>query len=140
MSKKNKNNKKAIISSTAPVTTPENVVEESAPIAPAEEMTQGEVKSSINVIDMGKFTESTRQNTAGGMDPNRQVDLMKMMHETFRIDPDAAAKYGMVPDAVDKINRITAIGQVALLANEIAFAQNPFAIRSESHNLRLFSK
>lgn len=135
MSKKNKNNKKAIINPTAPITVSKNTIEEPIPAAPVEKTTQEEVKSPINVIDMGKFTESTRQNTAGGMDPNRQVDLMKMMHETFRIDPDAAAKYGMVPDAVDKINRITAIGQVALLANEIAFAQNPFAIRMRKSQL-----
>ena len=134
MSKKNKGNRKAAINPVISTNTTENVVEEPIPTAPVEEVKE-DVKTPINVIDMGKFTENTLKSTAGGMDPNRQVDLMKMMHETFRTDPDAASKYGMVQDAVDKINRITAIGQVALLANEITLAQNPFAVRMRKSQL-----
>lgn len=142
MSKKNKtksvNNKKSPISE-APVQTSNNeeqseqIAEKEIPTAPVEEVK--EEKSPINVIDMGKFTENTQKSTVGGLDPNHQVDLIKMMHETFRKDPDAASKYGMTQDAVDKINSITAVSQVALLANEIAFAQNPFAIRMRKNQL-----
>jgi hypothetical protein len=51
-----------------------------------------------------------------------------MMHETYRLDPKAAVHIGIEQDTVDKINRITAIGQVAVLTNEIAMANTPFAI------------
>nr|DAQ57702.1 MAG TPA: hypothetical protein [Crassvirales sp.] len=100
-----------------------------APKAPTAPKVEEKKESRINVIDIGSFTEITKQNSANGLSPDRQVDLLKMMHETFRTDPHAAEKYNMSNEAIDKINRISAIGQIAVLANEVTLSNNPFAIR-----------
>lgn len=71
-----------------------------------------------------------------GLDPNHQVDLTKMMHETFRLDPNAAKKYNMADETVAAINEANAIAQVCILANEVTFAQNPFAIRMKESQLK----
>ena len=101
----------------------------SAPKAPAAPKVEEKKESRINVIDISSFTEITKQNSANGLSPDRQVDLLKMMHETFRTDPHASAKYNMSNEAIEKINRISAIGQIAVLANEVTLSNNPFAIR-----------
>lgn len=80
------------------------------------------------VTDLDAFIASVGKASQEGLDPNRRVDLLKIMHETFRMDPDAAKKYNMSQEIVSKINHATAIGQVAALACEAAFGKNPFAI------------
>ena len=82
----------------------------------------------IAVIQLGDLDKLAQSRALAGLDPNHTVDLLKMMHETYRLDPKAAEHIGIAQDAVDKINRITAIGQVAVLTNEIAIAQTPFAV------------
>ena len=109
------------------------VIEEVKEDAPKKE-------SVVNVVDLGKLSEQMLNRTAGGLDPNHQVDLLKMAHETFRMDPEAAKRYGMSDEAVEKINHITAIGQVAVLTNEIIYAENPFAITMRQSQLQLMSE
>lgn len=82
----------------------------------------------IAVIQLGDLDKLAQTRALAGLDPNHTVDLLKMMHETYRLDPKAAEHVGIAQEAVDKINRITAIGQVAVLTNEIAIAQTPFAV------------
>ena len=89
----------------------------------------------IQVLDLNNFIENVGKVSQEGLDPNRRVDLLKMMHETYRMDPAAAKRYGMSQDTVDEINRITAIGQVAALACEVAFGKNPFAIKMSTSQL-----
>lgn len=84
--------------------------------------------SQVSVIQLGDLDKLAQTRALSGLDPNRTVDLLKMMHETYRLDPAAAKKLNISQDSVDKINRITAIGQVAILTNEIRLAQTPFAI------------
>ena len=132
MSKNKKAAKEAKVVTKAPVVEAPKV--EDVKAEPTNE------KPVVNVVDLGKFTEQVRQNTAGGLDPNHQVDLLKMAHETFRQDPDAAKRYGMSEEAVEKINHITAIGQVAVLANEIVYANNPFAITMRQSQLQLMAE
>lgn len=103
-----------------------------APAAPTVETpATEEVKTptTVGVLDMTKFMENVTSATSEGLDPNRRVDLLRMMHETFRTDPNAAQRYKMSQDVVDQINGITAIGQIAALACEVTFAKNPFAIK-----------
>lgn len=82
----------------------------------------------IAVIQLGDLDKLAQTRALAGLDPNHTVDLLKMMHETYRLDPKAAEHIGIAQETVDKINRITAIGQVAVLTNEVALAQTPFAI------------
>lgn len=85
-------------------------------------------KPQISVIQLGDLDKLAQQRALSGLDPNHTVDLLKMMHETYRLDPAAATKLNVSQESVDKINRITAIGQVAILTNEIMVAQTPFAV------------
>ena len=89
----------------------------------------------VSVIDLQDFTKKMTQTSAEGLDPNRRVDLLKMMHDTFRTDANAAQKYGMSQDAIDKINKITAIGQIAAFTCEVVYAKNPFAVRMQPSQL-----
>lgn len=94
--------------------------------------------STINVLDVNDFEKKLTATAQEGLDPNRRVDLLKMMHETFRVDKDAAAKYNMSEETINKINVITAIGQIAALSCEIVYAKNPFALKmnvSELNNI-----
>lgn len=84
--------------------------------------------SNIAVIQLGDLDKLAQARALAGLDPNHTVDLLKMMHDTFRLDPKAAEHIGVSAETIDKVNRITAIGQVAVLTNEIALAQTPFAI------------
>lgn len=99
--------------------------------APANKTTKQETagnKSQVSVIQLGDLDKLAQTRALSGLDPNHTVDLLKMMHETYRLDPAAAQKLNISQDSVDKINRITAIGQVAILTNEIMIAQTPFAV------------
>lgn len=98
--------------------------------APASKTNKQETanKSQISVISLGDLDQLAQTRALSGLDPNHTVDLLKMMHETYRLDPTAAQKLNISQDSVDKINRITAIGQVAILTNEIMIAQTPFAV------------
>lgn len=97
--------------------------------APANKTNQETDKQSqISVIQLGDLDKLAQTRALSGLDPNHTVDLLKMMHETYRLDPAAAQKLNISQDSVDKINRITAIGQVAILTNEIMIAQTPFAV------------
>lgn len=63
-----------------------------------------------------------------GLDPNHRMDLITVMHETFRKDPMAATHTGMPQETVNSINRINAVMQVAALTCEITLAKNPFTM------------
>lgn len=109
------------------------------PKAPEVVTNTTDVKSTNNqpveVLDVNSFTKSMTSTIAEGLDPNRRVDLLKMMHETFRMDPHAATRYNMSQETVDKINSITAIGQLAAMTCEVVYAKNPFAIKMNAAQL-----
>ena len=115
-----------------------NPAEVKAPVTDNTEK-QEDTKQTIDVIDTKEFAKNINGSSVG-LDANHQVDLLKTMHETFRMDPHAAEKYKMSQDAVDKINRITAIGQVTILANEAMFAKTPFAITLKRTQLDAFKE
>ena len=110
-----------------------------APETPKEESEKKEEKvdikkGDIKVIDVSNLEQKMATST-NGLDRNHQVDLLKMMHETFRLDKDAAARYGMSQEAVEEINRLNAIGQVTVLANEVVNGGSDFAVRMRLENL-----
>lgn len=64
-------------------------------------------------------------NNATTMDRNHQVDMLKIMHETFHPthDPDAAAHTGFSQETVDKMNRLKALGIAVVFGQEVAFGK-----------------
>lgn len=99
-----------------------------APAAKKPEVETATTQKPIQVLDMNSFIENVGKASQEGLDPNRRVDLLRIMHETFRVDKDAATKYNMPEGVVNKINELTAAGMIHALASEITFGKNPFAI------------
>lgn len=93
-----------------------------------EEAKVEEVKPAINVINTGQLKENLNPQTSG-LSPDKQVDLLAMMDRTFRQDKNAAAHCRMSQEAVNMINEISAIGQVAVLMNEVVNGTSDFAVR-----------
>ena len=68
--------------------------------------------------------------TAGGasMDRNRQVDLLKMAHERFFLDENAAEHTGFPQGTIDKLNHINALGIAVCVCNEVKYGTSDFAV------------
>ena len=64
---------------------------------------------------------------ANGLDPNHQVDLIKMTHEYFKNSPDLIQKFNISQDVVDNMNHINMIAIAAAWASEMTFSKTPFA-------------
>ena len=84
-------------------------------------------QTKVNVLDMRDFDPNKVQSGFGSLDANHTVDLLKISHETFRVDPNAAARNGVSQEVVDTINHVTAIGQVVMLAVQAQAGDTPFA-------------
>lgn len=98
-----------------------------------QEQTSGNANDStksgkVAVVQLGDLDKLAQARALAGLDPNHTEDLLRMLDKRFYDDKDAAKRYNIAQDTVDKINEITAIGMVALLTNEISVAQTPFAI------------
>lgn len=80
------------------------------------------------VVETVKNNPSITQHTT--MDRNHQVDMLKIMHETFHPshDPDAAAHTGMAQETVDKLNRLKALGIAVVFGQEVSFGNSDFAM------------
>lgn len=68
--------------------------------------------------------------TTGGssMDRNHQVDLLKMAHDRFFLDENAAEHTGMPQGAIDKLNHINALGIAVCICNEVKYGTSDFAV------------
>ena len=68
--------------------------------------------------------------TAGGasMDRNHQVDLLKMAHERFFLDENAAEHTGFPQGTIDKLNHINALGIAVCVCNEVKYGTSDFAV------------
>lgn len=68
--------------------------------------------------------------TTGGssMDRNHQVDLLKMAHDRFFLDENAAEHTGIPQGAIDKLNHINAIGIAVCMCNEVKYGSSDFAV------------
>lgn len=64
---------------------------------------------------------------ANGLDPNHQVDLIRMTHEYFKNSPDLIQKFDISQDVVDNMNHVNMIAIAAAWANEMTFSKTPFA-------------
>lgn len=84
-------------------------------------------KEDDGIVNLLKdMPEGQRQQYLAGLDPNRRMDLIRVMHETFRTDPMAASHTGFGQEAVNSINKINAAMQVGALVCELVVAKNPF--------------
>ena len=84
-------------------------------------------QTKVNVIDVRDFDPNNVKNGFGSLDANHTVDLLKMSHETFRMDPNAAQHNGVSQEVVDTMNHVNAIGQVAMVAIQAYMDNTPFA-------------
>lgn len=64
---------------------------------------------------------------ANGLDPNHQVDLIRMTHEYFKNSPDLIQKFDISQGVVDNMNHVNTIAIAAAWANEMTFSKTPFA-------------
>lgn len=100
-------------------------------------------KDKTVVVDTIKETDVLAQAAAAtstshsSMDRNHQVDMMKMIHETFCIqDPEIVKEHtGVDITTISKINHIAAIGKVVIFANEVAFGTSDFALMMRKSEL-----
>jgi hypothetical protein len=81
-------------------------------------------------VEQVKATTQPTTTTSTTMDRNHQVDMLKIMHETFHPshDPDAAAHTGFSQETVDKMNRLKALGIAVVFGQEVAFGNSDFAM------------
>lgn len=91
-----------------------------------EKKTSNQPTNKVEVIQLKDLEQFASQ--SNGLDPNHTVDLLGMLNERFYRDKDASVKYNIAQDNVDKINEITAVGMVAVLANEVQTSKSQFAI------------
>ena len=72
--------------------------------------------------------ENAVQDTARkGLDPNHTTDLLKLSAKYFHDTPDAAKRYGLSQKTVDTMDRCTAVGVIALYAQEVTLSETPWA-------------
>lgn len=108
---------------------------ESAAAQAAQKQKAPETKTPVSVIQLGDFEKFAELSKTGGMDHNHIMDMIRVQHETFRMDPKAAEHTGMSQEAIDKINQINAVEQVALMASVVTYDKTPFAISMRASQL-----
>ena len=99
---------------------------------PSTENKNGQQKQTTvkNTIDLTNMSPEQVRAYQQGLSPDKYVDLIKVQHETFRMDPKAAEHTGMSQEMVDNINKVNAAMQVSAMVCEVVLAKNP-------HNLIL---
>ena len=97
--------------------------------APKTEAPKVENAEIISAEESAKVFQKTlnKSQYGQGLDPNRRVDLLTSLTKVFHDDPEAAKRYNMTHETVKSINQCTAIGLVTVLAQEVAFGENPFS-------------
>lgn len=89
----------------------------------------------IQVIQLGDLDKLAQQKALAQLDPNHQVDLMTGLRKMLHEDPNAAVKYDISQEAVDKINKLVMLGHVTIFANTILTETTPFAITMRASQL-----
>ena len=101
----------------------------------ANKKNKGNVKVAQNNNNGGNGVNSAVEaaamlTTSGGasMDRNHQVDLLKMAHERFFLDENAAEHTGFPQGTIDKLNHINALGIAVCVCNEVKYGTSDFAV------------
>lgn len=95
--------------------------------APEAPNAQPAAAAPTKVVDFKGIMESMASESAKGLDPNHQVDLLNLAHDIYGRDPKAAERYNMQHETVEKINHVVAIGVAVAIAREVVYAKNEFA-------------
>lgn len=104
----------------------------------AKQTTQKETKtekSPVSVIQLGDLDKLAQQKALSQLDPNHQVDLMTGLRKMLHEDPNAAVKYDISQDAVDKMNKLVMLGHVAIFTNTVLVENTPFAVMMRKSQL-----
>jgi hypothetical protein len=87
-----------------------------------------EQKDTKPVINLANMSPEEIEKYQKGLDPNHLVDLLKIQHETFRLDPEAEKHTGMPKKVIDEVNKINAAMQVSAIVCEVVLAKNPHTL------------
>lgn len=81
----------------------------------------------VEVIDATNLKNMVNTKPSASLDANHQVDLLTGLKSYFKDDPGAVNVFGK--DVTDRVNKITAIGFISVLTNEVLFGKSDFAAR-----------
>lgn len=88
---------------------------------------QNHAVPTTKVVDFKELMEGMSSDSVRGLDPNHQVELLNLAHDIYGKDPNAAERYKMKKETVEKINHVVAIGVAVAIAREVTCAKNEFA-------------
>lgn len=131
MSKKNKKNNKVVTPPVVEIKQEESKVEDTNVQVDNEQDAEQNADTKVEAtmvppkLDLPLMPSTDVQ--ANGLDPNHQVDLIKMTHEYFKNSPDLIQKFNISQSVVDNMNHINMIAIAAAWASEMTFSKTPFA-------------
>lgn len=131
MSKKNKKNNKVVIPPVVETKQEESEVKDTNVQVDneqdAEQNAETKVKTPMALPQLDLPLMPSTDVQANGLDPNHQVDLIRMTHEYFKNSPDLIQKFDISQGVVDNMNHVNMIAIAAAWANEMTFSKTPFA-------------
>lgn len=89
----------------------------------------------VSVIQLGDLEKMVGTRTIGALDANRTADVLTGMRSMFFENKTAAQDFKMPEESVKELNRITAIGYVALFTTSVVMDQTPFAVAMRQKQL-----
>lgn len=131
MSKKNKKNNKVVIPPAVETKQEESEVKDTNVQVDNEQDAEQNAETKVKIpmvppqLDLPLMPSTDVQ--ANGLDPNHQVDLIRMTHEYFKNSPDLIQKFDISQGVVDNMNHVNMIAIAAAWANEMTFSKTPFA-------------
>ena len=104
--------------------------------APAEKPAKQETKKAeVKVVQLGDLEKLVNSRSVGSLDANHTADVLTGMRKMFFENKEAAKDFNIPQDSIGEINRITAMGHVALFATCVVMDQTPFAAAMRKNEL-----
>lgn len=131
MSKKNKKNNKVVTPPVVETKQEESEVKDTNVQVDNEQNAEQNAETKVETpmvlpqLDLPLMPSTVVQ--ANGLDPNHQVDLIRMTHEYFKNSPDLIQKFDISQGVADNMNHVNMIAIAAAWANEMTFSKTPFA-------------
>lgn len=131
MSKKNKKNNKVVTPPVVETKQEESEVKDANVQVDNEQDAEQNAETKVETpmvspqLDLPLMPSTDVQ--ANGLDPNHQVDLIRMTHEYFKNSPDLIQKFNISQGVVDNMNHVNMIAIAAAWANEMTFSKTQFA-------------